>query len=75
MSIREALSWTKAVIDSREGSSDADLQLRFVVESDCQLIVNDVIHQKEIYSSVGSIIDECRSILQSYNILSIVFVK
>lgn len=66
VSIREALSRTKAAIDSREGSNDPDLQLcRFVVESDCQLIVNDVLHQKEIYSAVGSVIDERRSILQT----------
>ncbi|XP_074367545.1 uncharacterized protein LOC141707985 [Apium graveolens] len=35
VSIREALSWAKDAIDSREESNDPDLQLRFVVESDC----------------------------------------
>lgn len=50
MSIREALSRTTAASDSREGSNDPDMQLQFVVESDYKLIVNDVLHHKEIYS-------------------------
>lgn len=45
------------------------------MESDCQGVVNAVLKKERIYSPFGSIVDECRSILESYNNIDIVFVK
>ncbi|XP_074346286.1 uncharacterized protein LOC141685061 [Apium graveolens] len=73
--IREALSWIKAEIDKNEESTVCNSQHRVVVESDCQVAVNTWLKKKKIYSPFSGVIDECRSILESYNNIDIFFVK
>ncbi|XP_074346607.1 uncharacterized protein LOC141685403 [Apium graveolens] len=73
--IREALSWIKVEIDKNEETTACSLQHRMIVESDCQVAVKAVLKKERICSPFGGVIDECKSILESYNNKDIVFVK
>lgn len=42
------------------------------MESDCLVVVNAVFKKEKIYSPFGSAVDDCRSILRSYNNIDIV---
>ncbi|XP_031103169.1 uncharacterized protein LOC116006813 [Ipomoea triloba] len=64
ISIREALKWTKSLqFDNIQ------------VESDCQLVVNGILHDFDLASSLQLIFDDIRKIASSYVNLSFLFAK